>query len=237
MTRRRCSTCDSSSACVRLCLAQSLDDCADERVRLLESTGLRAGSDDVLDTWFSSALWPHSTLGWPEQTEELKYYYPTNVLITSRDIITLWVARMVLMGLHNVGEGAVPRGLHPSEDSRRLRRGDVEIEGQRRRSDRRDREVRGRLAPLRPGLSDHRDARRADAGRVRVPPLREADRADQRKPRPAADQVQALRQKSFRRNGPRSRRTRHCRAARSSASGSSLPAISATNSGTPRGSR
>ena len=60
--------------------------------------------DDVLDTWFSSALWPHSTLGWPEQTEELKYYYPTNVLITSRDIITLWVARMVLTGLHNVGE-------------------------------------------------------------------------------------------------------------------------------------
>jgi len=59
---------------------------------------------DVLDTWFSSALWPHSTLGWPEQTEELKYYYPTNTLITSRDIISLWVARMVLMGLHNVGE-------------------------------------------------------------------------------------------------------------------------------------
>ena len=60
--------------------------------------------DDVLDTWFSSALWPHSTLGWPEQTEELKYYYPTSVLITNRDILTLWVARMVLMGLHNVGE-------------------------------------------------------------------------------------------------------------------------------------
>ena len=60
--------------------------------------------EDVLDTWFSSALWPHSTLGWPEQTPELEYYYPTNVLITSRDIITLWVARMVLTGLHNVGE-------------------------------------------------------------------------------------------------------------------------------------
>jgi valyl-tRNA synthetase len=59
---------------------------------------------DVLDTWFSSALWPHSTLGWPEQTPELKYYYPTSVLITSRDIITLWVARMVLTGLHNVGD-------------------------------------------------------------------------------------------------------------------------------------
>ncbi|MFO0865602.1 MAG: valine--tRNA ligase [Gemmataceae bacterium] len=59
---------------------------------------------DVLDTWFSSALWPHSTLGWPEQTSELKYWYPTSVLCTSRDIITLWVARMVLTGLYNVGE-------------------------------------------------------------------------------------------------------------------------------------
>ncbi len=60
--------------------------------------------DDVLDTWFSSALWPHSTLGWPEATPELAYYYPTSVLITSRDIITLWVARMVLTGLYNVGD-------------------------------------------------------------------------------------------------------------------------------------
>jgi len=59
---------------------------------------------DVLDTWFSSALWPHSTLGWPEKTEELAYFYPTSTLITSRDIITLWVARMVLMGLNNVGQ-------------------------------------------------------------------------------------------------------------------------------------
>lgn len=60
--------------------------------------------EDVLDTWFSSALWPHSTLGWPEKTPELEYFYPTSTLITSRDIITLWVARMVLMGLNNVGE-------------------------------------------------------------------------------------------------------------------------------------
>ncbi len=59
---------------------------------------------DVLDTWFSSALWPHSTLGWPNQTLELEYYYPTSTLITSRDIITLWVARMVLTGLSNLGE-------------------------------------------------------------------------------------------------------------------------------------
>jgi valyl-tRNA synthetase len=59
---------------------------------------------DVLDTWFSSALWPHSTLGWPERTPELQYYYPTSVLVTSRDIITLWVARMVMTGLYNVGK-------------------------------------------------------------------------------------------------------------------------------------
>jgi valyl-tRNA synthetase len=59
---------------------------------------------DVLDTWFSSALWPHSTLGWPEATPELAYYYPTNTLVTDRGIITLWVARMVLTGLYNVGK-------------------------------------------------------------------------------------------------------------------------------------
>lgn len=60
--------------------------------------------EDVLDTWFSSALWPHSTLGWPDDTPEMRYYYPTSTLVTSRDIITLWVARMVLASLHNVGE-------------------------------------------------------------------------------------------------------------------------------------
>ena len=56
---------------------------------------------DVLDTWFSSALWPHSTLGWPEKTPELAKYYPTSVLSTARDIITLWVARMVIFGQFN----------------------------------------------------------------------------------------------------------------------------------------
>src|SRR5262249_49478199 len=59
---------------------------------------------DVLDTWFSSMLWPHSTFGWPEQTPELRYYYPTSVLVTSRDIITLWVARMVIAGLYNLNQ-------------------------------------------------------------------------------------------------------------------------------------
>src|SRR5690606_32710050 len=69
----------------------------------VEQLGLER-DPDVLDTWFSSALWPHSTLGWPEQTPELEYFYPTSTLITSRDIITLWVARMVLMGLNNTGQ-------------------------------------------------------------------------------------------------------------------------------------
>jgi len=60
--------------------------------------------EDVLDTWFSSALWPFSTLGWPDETPELKRYYPTDVLITGFDIIFFWVARMMMMGLHFMDE-------------------------------------------------------------------------------------------------------------------------------------
>ena len=56
--------------------------------------------EDVLDTWFSSALWPFSTLGWPDNTKDLKKYYPTNVLVTGFDIIFFWVARMMMMGMH-----------------------------------------------------------------------------------------------------------------------------------------
>jgi valyl-tRNA synthetase len=59
---------------------------------------------DVLDTWFSSGLWPFATLGWPEQTPELKAFYPTDVLSTGRDIIFLWVARMIMLGLEFTGE-------------------------------------------------------------------------------------------------------------------------------------
>jgi valyl-tRNA synthetase len=59
---------------------------------------------DVLDTWFSSALWPFATLGWPEQTPELRAFYPTDVLSTARDILFLWVARMVMMGIEFTGE-------------------------------------------------------------------------------------------------------------------------------------
>jgi valyl-tRNA synthetase len=60
--------------------------------------------EDVLDTWFSSALWPFSTLGWPDETSELKRFYPTSTLVTGFDIIFFWVARMMMMGLHFMGE-------------------------------------------------------------------------------------------------------------------------------------
>jgi valyl-tRNA synthetase len=101
----------------------------EEIVRELESRGY-VREEDVLDTWFSSALWPHATLGWPTdnqnppmngeeheasgKNEVLDYFYPGNVLITSRDIITLWVARMVLTGLYNMDD--IPFGhvhVHP----------------------------------------------------------------------------------------------------------------------------
>ena len=59
---------------------------------------------DTLDTWFSSALWPFSTLGWPENTEELDYFYPTDVLVTGYDIIFFWVIRMVFSGYEQTGK-------------------------------------------------------------------------------------------------------------------------------------
>lgn len=59
---------------------------------------------DTLDTWFSSALWPFSTLGWPRETEDLKYFYPTDVLVTGYDIIFFWVARMIFSACEQMGE-------------------------------------------------------------------------------------------------------------------------------------
>jgi len=59
---------------------------------------------DVLDTWFSSALWPHSTLGWPDDTEDLSYFYPTTVMETGYDILFFWVARMIMMGIEDTGD-------------------------------------------------------------------------------------------------------------------------------------
>jgi valyl-tRNA synthetase len=67
-------------------------------------SGSMTQDEDVLDTWFSSALWPFSTLGWPEETADLKYFYPTDVLVTGYDIIFFWVARMVFAGIEDMGK-------------------------------------------------------------------------------------------------------------------------------------
>lgn len=72
-----------------------------EKCRYCSSANLKQ-DDDVLDTWFSSALWPFSTLGYPDKTEDLKYFYPTNVLVTAYDIIFFWVARMIFSGLEHM---------------------------------------------------------------------------------------------------------------------------------------
>ena len=74
-----------------------------EKCEKCGSTNLKQ-DEDVLDTWFSSALWPFSTLGWPEETEDLKRYYPTDLLVTGFDIIFFWVARMIMMGYEFMGE-------------------------------------------------------------------------------------------------------------------------------------
>ena len=70
-----------------------------EKNNLPKETKLRQ-DEDVLDTWFSSALWPFSTLGWPEDSEDLSNYYPTSLLVVGFDIIFFWVARMIMMGIN-----------------------------------------------------------------------------------------------------------------------------------------
>lgn len=86
-------------------------DCCGETVVTKENTAVcpKCGKEmrqdpDTLDTWFSSALWPFSTLGWPDQTEELKYFYPTNTLVTGYDIIPFWVMRMMFSGIEHTGK-------------------------------------------------------------------------------------------------------------------------------------
>jgi len=87
------------------------DECNHQTVALEDPTACESCSstniaqdEDVLDTWFSSGLWPHSTLGWPDQTEDLKYFYPTAVMETGYDILFFWVARMIMLGLENMDD-------------------------------------------------------------------------------------------------------------------------------------
>ena len=77
---------------------------SEEEARERAGTSELTQDPDVLDTWFSSALWPFSTLGWPNETDDLKTFYPTSVLVTARDIIFLWVSRMVMTGLKFIGK-------------------------------------------------------------------------------------------------------------------------------------
>jgi valyl-tRNA synthetase len=88
-----CSTCEHMTVMV-----EDPDKCESCGSAEIEQDG------DVLDTWFSSGLWPHSTLGWPEQTADLKYFYPTAVLETGYDILFFWVARMIMLGIENTGQ-------------------------------------------------------------------------------------------------------------------------------------
>ncbi|MBC7240558.1 MAG: class I tRNA ligase family protein, partial [Chloroflexi bacterium] len=87
------------------------EDCGDQTCARTDPTACaHCGStrihqdEDVLDTWFSSGLWPFSTLGWPDDTEDLRYFYPTTVLETGYDILFFWVARMIMSGLYFTGK-------------------------------------------------------------------------------------------------------------------------------------
>ena len=92
---------------------------------------------DVLDTWFSSWLWPFSTLGWPDDTADLRLFYPTSVLETGYDILFFWVARMMFAGLHFTGYAAVPHRLPAWPGARRAGPQDEQEQGQRDRPARR----------------------------------------------------------------------------------------------------
>jgi valyl-tRNA synthetase len=88
----------------KIFVAKTEEDAKSDAARFYNKDVILTQEEDVLDTWFSSALWPFSTLGWPEETPTFKRYYPTDVLVTGHDIIFFWVARMMMMGLHFTGE-------------------------------------------------------------------------------------------------------------------------------------
>ncbi|HYC66620.1 valine--tRNA ligase [Brevundimonas sp.] len=85
-------------------VAESEEDAREQAMADYDSEVVLHQDEDVLDTWFSSALWPFSTMGWPEKTEDLARFYPTSDLVTAADIIFFWVARMMMMGLHFMDE-------------------------------------------------------------------------------------------------------------------------------------
>src|SRR5690606_3972207 len=88
-------------------VAETEEDAREQAMAVYDSEVALTQDEDVLDTWFSSALWPFSTMGWPEKTEDLERFYPTSDLVTAADIIFFWVARMMMMGIHFM-DGEVP---------------------------------------------------------------------------------------------------------------------------------
>jgi len=88
-------------------VAETEEDAREQAMSDYDSEVMLTQDEDVLDTWFSSALWPFSTMGWPEKTEDLERFYPTSDLVTAADIIFFWVARMMMMGLHFM-DGVAP---------------------------------------------------------------------------------------------------------------------------------
>ena len=122
---------------------------------------------DVLDTWFSSALWPFSTLGWPEETPDLRRFYPTDVLLTGYDIIFFWVARMMMFGLYAM-DGVEPfrhRRAHRPRP-RQVRQEDEQVQGQLRGPARLHGRLRLRRAALHPRPRCQPRHRRPDQRRV-----------------------------------------------------------------------
>ena len=142
---------------------------------------------DIFDTWFSSGLWPFSTLGWPDDTPDLRRYYPASVMETGYDIIFFWVARMMMLGLHLTDARAVPHGLPVRPDPGPVRPADVEDEGQRRR----------------PARGHRRDRRRRAA--VRAHPRRDAGQRPEVRAAEARERPQ-LRQQALERDALRPRR-------------------------------
>jgi valyl-tRNA synthetase len=123
-----------------------------EVVAAKESPGEGYEQDrDVLDTWFSSALWPFATVGWPEETEDLEYFYPTSLLSTAREIMYLWVARMIMMGCVSAAV-SLQKGQRPLHSPRRGLDEDEQVQGQHHRPPRPLRRVRHRRGALRPAL-------------------------------------------------------------------------------------
>ena len=118
--------------------------------------------EDVLDTWFSSALWPFATLGWPEQTDLVQKHYPNDLLISGFDILFFWDARMMMMGNYNHRQGALAAAVPARAGPRRRRLQNVQVQGQCRRSAGPDRPIWRGCAALLHGVDGKPGPRHQD---------------------------------------------------------------------------